>query len=423
MDKSVPSPAMFKGFDPYKLSSVHVSSKKIGAGSYATVLEAEYLGLKCAAKRIHMLLLKCDNATYPICRFQKECHLLSQIRHPNIVQFLGVHFEEDNKPPILIMEFLPTNLTFCIEKYGILPNDVSYSVLHDIILGLYYLHSQTPCIIHRDLSSNNVLLNSYMKAKISDLGVARIINISPEQVYRMTETPGTPTYMPPEVMIANPVYGSSVDIFSYGIIAIHVFSGKWPEPHLECVCMKDGEMIAFTEAERRENFLKLMGENHPLMELVLRCIHNDPKCRCDAKEITKVTEKMVSQFPASFSNQFEMHQYIKREEEQTGLSEEKESKRVEEKLHVIDSLQQKLQSKHNDMEAKKTANRVQTSELITKLEESKKENDALNLRNCSLERAMRHHKETIDNAVLMLNDAHWYEAGLGEIKEQVEHKP
>ena len=131
---------------------------------------------------------------------------------------------------ILVIEFLPTNLTSCIEQYGILPEEISYSILYDVALGLYYLHNQTPSIIHRDLSANNVLLTSNMTAKISDLGVARIFNLTPLQVSHMTQNPGTAAYMPPEVMIADPKYDTSIDAFSYGILMIHVLSGRWSEP-------------------------------------------------------------------------------------------------------------------------------------------------------------------------------------------------
>ena len=52
--------------------------------------------------------------------------LLSQLRHPNVVQFLGVYFERQMTVPILVMEFLPTNLSSCIDKYGILGNSASH---------------------------------------------------------------------------------------------------------------------------------------------------------------------------------------------------------------------------------------------------------------------------------------------------------
>ena len=60
-------------------------------------------------------------------------------------------------PPILVVEFLLTNLTSCIEQYGILPKEISYSILCDV--GLCYLHSQSPPIIYWDLSSNDVLMH------------------------------------------------------------------------------------------------------------------------------------------------------------------------------------------------------------------------------------------------------------------------
>ena len=84
------------------------------------------------------------------------------------------------------------NLTSCIQKHGILPEEIGYSILYDVALGLYFLHNQSSPIVHRDLSANNVLLTYNMDAKISDLGVARILNLTPLQASQLTQTPGTP---------------------------------------------------------------------------------------------------------------------------------------------------------------------------------------------------------------------------------------
>ena len=316
--------ATFTGFDPYKLTGIRVTDRKLGHGSYATVLELDYTGLKCAGKKIHELLLEQGDTSYIVRRFEEECHLLSQVRHPNIVQFLGVCFQQGVQAPILVMEFLPTNLTSCIEQYGILPKDISYSILHDVALGLCYLHSQTPPIIHRDLSSNNVLLTPNMTAKISDLGVARILNLTPIQVSRMTQTPGTPAFMPPEVMVANPKYDTSVDEFSYGIMMIHMFSGLWPDPQVgPNRTESDGRLIPVTEAERREVFLQAIGNDHPLMDLILKCVNNHIQARAHANEIVGRLAEMVLQFPASFANQVEILRQIEMaEEEKKALIEE-----------------------------------------------------------------------------------------------------
>ena len=168
------------------------------------VLRLEYRGLKCAGKQLYPVLYE-QGVGDTVRRFEEECRLLAQMRHPNIVQFIGVYFEEGSCVPILVMEFLPTTLVRCIDAYGVLPEEVSYSILHDVALGLYHLHSETPPIIHRDLSANNVLpvrdlsannvlLASNMTAKVSDLGVARILNLTPWQMSHMTSTPGTPAY-------------------------------------------------------------------------------------------------------------------------------------------------------------------------------------------------------------------------------------
>ena len=73
-------------------------------------------------------------------------------------------------------------LTLYTCRYGVLPEAISYGILHVVALGLRYLHEHSPSIIHRDLSANNVLLTSSMNGKISDLGVTKILNITPAQM-------------------------------------------------------------------------------------------------------------------------------------------------------------------------------------------------------------------------------------------------
>ena len=344
--------ATFTGVDPYKLTGVRVTDRELGHGSYATVLELEYMGLKCAGKKIHELLLRQGNASYTVRRFEEECRLLSQIRHPNIVQFLGVHFQQRAQDavhvPILVMEFLPTNLTSCIEQYSILPKEISYSILHDVAVGLCYLHSQIPPIVHRDLSSNNVLLTPNMTAKISDLGVARILNLTPLQISRMTQTPGTPAYMPPEVMVANPKYDTRVDEFSYGILMIHIFSGKWPEPQVGPSRIEHGRLIPVTEAERRAIFFQVIENDHPLMDLIRKCVNNDPQLRPHASEIVKQLAEMVLQFPASFASRLEILKRIEAvEEEKRVLIEEGErkDKTIEKQRLLLEISNEKAQTK------------------------------------------------------------------------------
>ena len=376
--------ATFTGFDPYKLTGVTVTDRELGHGSYAAVLQLDYMGLKCAGKKIHELLLRQGDTSYTVRRYEEECRLLSQVRHPNIVQFLGVHFQEGVSVPILVMEFLPTNLTSCIEQYGIFPNEISYSILHDVALGLCYLHRQTPSIIHRDLSSNNVLLTANMTAKISDLGVARILNLSPLQVSHMTQTPGTPAFMPPEVMTANPKYDTSVDQFSYGIMMIHVFSGRWPEPQVGPIRTEHGKLIPVSEAERREEFLQAIGNSHPLMELILKCIDNHPQSRVNASEIITRVSEMVLQFPASFANRLEILRSIKHHKEimqilkmQSERDTEIKGEKIVDKEDQLQQMIKEIRRNESEIDRLKMDHSFQTEYLQFQVKDLKSQNQQL----------------------------------------------
>ena len=71
--------ATFAGFEPYKLSGISIIDHVYGHGSYATVIELDYAGLKCAGKKIYEVLLLQGSTSYTIRRFEEECHLLSKI--------------------------------------------------------------------------------------------------------------------------------------------------------------------------------------------------------------------------------------------------------------------------------------------------------------------------------------------------------
>ena len=341
-------------FGPYRLTGVRSTDNELGRGSYAVVLELEYRGLKCAGKKLYSILYE-----HAARRYLEECRLLSQARHPNIVQFLGVYFEEGSQFPILVMELLPTNLTSCLERYGVLPDEVSYTILNDVALGLCYLHSQTPSIIHRDLSANNVLVSSNMTAKISDLGVARILNLTPVQ---MTETPGTQAYMPPEVMIANPQYNTSLDVFSYGVMMVHVFTAEWPAPKVgqNRVDPSDPhQLIPVSEAERREEFLQKIGQDHPLMDLIMSCLKNNPQLRVPATEIVGRMNDLVLRFPPSFQNRIDMLQRISADEAERGqLQQEIDTKvaQIDDKEREITSIMQTNERQKQEQET--TAERI-----------------------------------------------------------------
>ncbi len=292
---------------------IEAVGQEVDRGSYAVILEVWYRGLKCAGKQLHSIFQ--SGSDYSAKRYLEECKLLSQARHPNIVQFLGIYRKEGSTFPILVMEFLPTNLTNCLERYGILPDEINYSILYDVSLGLAYLHGHTPAaIIHRDLSANNILLSSNMSAKIADLGVSKILNLTPLQVSRMTETPGTPAYMPPEVMVAHPEYDTSVDVFSFGVLMVHVFTATWPEPNCapNRVNTNDPSMlIGVTEIKRRDYLFQMIEEDNPLRDLIKQCHNNKPTVRPSASRTVETLSAVSLKYPPTFENRVEMLRKIR----------------------------------------------------------------------------------------------------------------
>ena len=338
----------------FELDGVRDTSREVGHGSYAVVKELEYHGLKCVGKKIHGILFESAMPHEKVAileRFAGECELLAGLHHPCIVQFLGVWFEGGSRLPVLVMEYLHTTLSACLEGYGVLPEEISYGILRDVALGLRYLHERSPPIIHRDLSGNNVLLTSNMNAKLSDLGVAKILNLTPARMTQMTQmtqtkAPGTPCYMPPEALSAKPKYTTKIDIYSYGVLIVHTLCGRWPFP--EDAFRPDPQnpdtMIPITEVERRAEYLQEIGNDHPLIAMIRQCLSNAPARRPEAPALLDQVNTILSTLPQPFTNRVEMvQQFEARMQTLTAANQLKQSE--------IDSLTQRKQSEMESLRA------------------------------------------------------------------------
>ena len=198
-------------------------------------------------------------------------------------------------------------LAKCLDTYGVLSNEIGYSILKDVALALSYLHKHDPPIIHRDLTATNVLLTRGMTAKISGLGMAK--HLFPTSLnQKMTEMPGNANYMPPETKVANPRYDTKVDVFSYGVLMIHLFTAQWQFRTTHKVDPRDSSKAIPNETEvdcYREKLDAIEGD-HPLMSLVLACLSDSPAHRPKAVEILTQVSRVAAQFPPSSQNKVEL---------------------------------------------------------------------------------------------------------------------
>ena len=234
-----------------------VDNKSLGSGSYGEVFAVKHEGKTYAAKQIHSIFQeKVSIADKRAVRdsFLKECHQCSILRHPNIVQFIGVYYRDPQSVlPVMVMELMDSSLSDYVKTPNISMN-LKVSILYDVSQGLSFLHDRTSPIIHRDLSPNNILLSRDSVAKISDLGVAKVIKAGAKNT--LTKAPGTTDFMPPEALADHPEYSTGLDVFSYGGLILHTVNQEWPTPTSNVELdhkMKPIKML--TEVERRQKYL------------------------------------------------------------------------------------------------------------------------------------------------------------------------
>ena len=282
---------------PFVLSNVTLTGTRIGAGAYGSVEEVTIYGAICAAKKIHDISQDRSEISEAkirktLTQFVKECQLMSTLLHPNIVQFLGVCFFPGSRLPALVMERLLASIHDLLDPEmdpppppntpkPFFPLSLKCSILHNVASGLAYLHKRTPPIIHRDLSARNILLTSGMLAKIADLGVARIVPRMRDTA-TLTTTPGAGIYMPPEALEAKSneecsKYDVSIDIFSFGVVAIFALSQTFP-CNLLAPTYQDEQrrIVGRSELERRNQYMQMvysqLRKDHPLLQMVERCL-------------------------------------------------------------------------------------------------------------------------------------------------------
>ena len=220
----------FQDVEPWKISHNKVQIQtRVGERGWGSISEGT---MRVAVKKLHVLLLSQHNVD----RVHREMKRLAQVQHPNLVQFIGVVFDEAAQrlqaSPIIITELLEMNLRTAYEKRL---DFNKLSIFLDVAQALKYLHDRHDPIIHRDLSAPNVLLealpNRGWKGKVSDLGSANLAKLA----YTLPE--GAILYAAPETMpqthspcAPKPRQTTKVDVYSFGVLLCEVGTSRFPDP-------------------------------------------------------------------------------------------------------------------------------------------------------------------------------------------------
>ena len=330
-------------------------TEELGVGSYGAVCKAMCDDLPCAAKILHRTLFQftAPGTTSVMRKFEQECRLLSGIKHPHIVQYLGTYYDPESKLPVLLMELMDESLTRFLERSNEpLPYHTEVNLCHDIALALSYLHSNG--IVHRDLSSNNVLLIAGSRAKVTDFGIVKLydVNHSTAHVTPFTLCPGTMAYMSPEALKDRVVYTDKLDSFSVGVLCVQIMTRKFPDPGDRVTEVEDSRYpigtieVPVRETQRRQSHIELIDPAHPLLPVALDCLKDRDRERpASPKYIESVQQSQVNTKPTQSANR------------------ESREREIQQSQQIRD-LQQQLHTLHYKLQEKEQENQQQGQQIL-----------------------------------------------------------
>lgn len=262
----------------FKMEDIHLKGA-IGTGSYGEVYRAVVRGKVVAVKKLHVRNLKAEQVD----AFCKEASLMCQLDHPNVVGFIGAVTE-------------PSNL--CIITQYCARGSLADLLLEDTIPmtmerkleccvgaaeGMLYLHKSNPVILHRDLKSDNLLVDRDWNVKVADFGLTRFIS----EKKAMTQV-GTPMWMAPEIIMGKK-YTEKADVYAFGIILWEILTRL--EPY------EDKEPMQIVVEVVNEDLRPTIPDDFmssPLIPLMKDCWHKDPEQRPSFKVINNRLADIVA---------------------------------------------------------------------------------------------------------------------------------
>lgn len=187
--------------------------KIIGKGAFGEVYKGTYFGTPVAIKRIF------DDDDESLFYLEREINVLKGMRHPNIVQFIGICKHE--KGLLIVTEYVSQGDLRKKLKDQSVPMSwrLRANIAHQIACSMAYLHSRS--IIHRDLKSKNLLVDDNWKIKVCDFGFAR----TAQKASRPMTICGTNDWMAPELILGQP-YSEKADVFSFGIVLCEIITRR-----------------------------------------------------------------------------------------------------------------------------------------------------------------------------------------------------
>jgi hypothetical protein len=264
--------------------------RMLGRGGYGSVYKGalSYLGRVVAVKRIFADFENSERV------FINEVRIISRLIHRNLVQFIGWCHEQGEF--LLVFEFMPNGSldTHLFGDKKSLAWEVRYKIALGVANALRYLHDDAEqCVLHRDIKSANVLLDTDFSTKLGDFGMAKLVD--PMLRTQRTGVVGTYGYLAPEYINGGRASKES-DMYSFGIVALEIATGRrifqddgdFHVPLMNWVWGLYVEGNLMSAADERLNLEFDVNEMKSLLIVGLWCTHSNDKERPKAYEVIKV---------------------------------------------------------------------------------------------------------------------------------------
>ncbi|KAG6643055.1 hypothetical protein CIPAW_09G183400, partial [Carya illinoinensis] len=259
----------------------------IGTGGYGSVYKAKLpSGNVIALKKLHQR--EAENPFF-FGSFINEVRVLTEIRHRNIVKLHG--FCVHKRCKFLIYEYMERGSLFCVLRNIDEAIELDWSKRVNIIKGIahalsYMHHECIPSIVHRDISSNNILLNSEFHAFISNFGTAKLLDPDSSN---QTLVVGTYSYIAPEFAYTMTIT-KKCDVYSFGVVALEVLMGMHPGELLSSLSSSSSQNMMLNEIldQRLPPPNHLIGHDILLVATIaFACVHAQPKARPTMKCVSQ----------------------------------------------------------------------------------------------------------------------------------------
>ncbi|KAD6454286.1 hypothetical protein E3N88_08992 [Mikania micrantha] len=196
--------------------------KKLGEGGFGGVYKGflEDSNTYVAVKRVS------KSSKQGINEYASEVRIISQLRHRNLVKLMGWCHEKGNL--LLVYEYMENKSldSHLFKEKSLLTWGTRYKIVHGLASALLYLHEEwEQCVLHRDIKSSNVMLDSKFNAKLGDFGLAKLVDH--EKGWQTTQMAGTKGYIAPECVVTGKATKES-DVFSFGVVVLEIACGRKP---------------------------------------------------------------------------------------------------------------------------------------------------------------------------------------------------